>query len=500
MKRNISLAISARGLVSSFVAVILLLGISARLSWSQAASQSTADVQPTAAPETAKSLNGADNSNAVPDRDSEPAPSRGFGLPDSFKNRWIGQVSAGVSHDSGITNSAVENGVPSSASYYGTGLSLAYDLPTKRSDYIFQYGIGARDYWGHSPLDSLTQDLGLSQHARLGKRASWNLNYRFSESPDYSGTLLVESLSQQEALLNPAPAAPGVSIQPAQSPADGLVTLRSTRLSNTIDATLSYTLTSRSQFFLGTSYGRSRFEDPNLFGSDVYAASAGVSYQIDATTAASLSYDGDMTRVAGIDFRTLSQGVSLGISKRLGRRTVLSMAGGPSVLRTRSAGEAIPVSNLVGSFLGTNLVQPTASSRTVSWMGTAALGTNIHNTGVNLSYARSVAGLGGLPGTALSQVATVTLSKVINRRTVINSGMSYNHSQLLGVLNSAGIDQEGFEADLSRTLTRNIDMTMFYVYSRNSHGLHGPAIANRNSVGVSVVYNFRRLPFPSWGA
>jgi hypothetical protein len=508
--------ISFRKLLCSFSTAVLVLALCALPSRSQGPAQSE---------QSAEEPNALSNSpDASPNPEDAPVPkaeraeissgisssgSSPFTLPDAFKKHWLGQLSAGVVRDNGILNGLFPNGSDSHATYSDASVSLAYDLPRKHSDYLLDYSASGRHYNQNPQLDVITHDLGLSQVGELGDRTKWNLNYRFSMTPDFASTLMAESLSQETAFVNPvstvgisaapgflSPLPSGTEMRPVQSPSDGLITLRSIQMTNSTNANLFHALSSRTMLSFGAGYARTRFEDQNLFGNNLYTASATISRSLTPRTSVGISYQAGRMDLSSVFNRTVNQEVALVITELIGHRTVLSLQGGPSRIETR-AQETIPLSSLVADLLDRPSLTHTTSRAAVGWLGIASIASNIHNLGVNVRYKRSVAGIGGLGGASLSQAAAVNLAREIGQKTSIFAGVSYTHSQMLGTVNPIRLDQEGFTASVTRRFTRDLDLTSFFVYTKVLRGLHGTTLVNRNSVGVSLVYNFHRLTPPA---
>lgn len=452
--------------------------------------------------------------------------SRGFmpyTLPDLFKGHWVGTFSAGEVRDNGILNGHFQNGASPNATFSDASAAFAYDLRQRNSDYLLDYRIGARHYSRYGQLDVLTHDLSLSQTTDFGAHTRWTLAYRYSMTPDLAGSLMAETLATQMAFINPVPkvavaglggaqglgfanplpiTSPGGSsvlqapFQPVQTPADGLITLRSLRMTNASHAGLSHQLGYRTMLSFEAGFNRERFEDPNLFGSNQYSISAGITHLLTRRTSIGLSVGDARMDVSSVFDRTTSQGVSVVITRQLGLRSVISFQAGPAEIRSRGQ-QSILLPSLLGNLLGRPSLTRGATHSTLNWLGGATYLTNIHNVGFGLSYTRSVTDTGGLAGAALTQNGIVTLSKTFRERTILSVEASYGHYQMLGFVNPIKLDQEGLSVNFTRQLSPSLDFTSYFQYAKSLRGMQGPVLLDHNLVGVRVVYYFHRLSLPT---
>jgi hypothetical protein len=422
-----------------------------------------------------------------------------YSLPELFKKHWVARFSVGETREKGILNSRFPDlGTPYTTNTE-VGASLAYDLATKRASYLFDYHTAARHYNRFSSLDAVTHDLGLSQVANLGVNTTWTAHYRFSMTPDVGNSLIGETVAAQAVQINPVPSSGVAGVLPLGgapsvqlSPADGLLTTRSVHMAHNGQVSLTHQFGSRLATFFSAGYNGTRFQDPNLFPSDGYSVSGGLSRVVTARTAIGLAFQGQRTDIHGNSSRTLSRGGSVVITRQIGRSSLLSLSGGPSWIESRGQ-QAVPLSPLLASLLGVPALRRIASHQNIGWLGSGSFQTTFHTVAMGLSYSRSISSTGGLGASSISQTGALTFSKEFRQRTAVSLGLSYGHSQLLGLTDSITLDQQGLTARLTRKVARSIDVSGFFLYARTSHGLHGPAILNHNQTGIRIVYYMHRV-------
>lgn len=439
-----------------------------------------------------------------------------YGLPDLFAGHLIGHFSIGQNRDNGILNGHVANAGISSLSYTDVSTGFAYDLRRRRSDYAVDYRGTARHYSQFSNLDVLTHDLGLSQSLLISPRVNWNLDHRFNMTPDLAGSLMAETLARQLSFINPLPMVAvfgagmagqsaflnplpvGATIIPkgfhaATSAAEGLLTLRSMRMSNLSNAALTFDATAQTKLSLNMGFSRQRFQDRNLFGTNQYNLSAGFSRLLTPRNSMSLSLVGTRLDMAQVFQQTTNAGIQIGFTRQLGRRSIVSLEFGPGQTRVDSQ-QSIVLPALIADLLGRkSLVRDTARS-TIGWLGAAGFRTTVHNTGIHLGYNRSITDSGGLAGASLTETGTVSVSKALGQRTNVMVSLSYSHMQMLGVQVPLNIDQQALMASFTRQLSRNLDFSTLFNYAKSMRGgLHGPTLLDHNLVGIRLTYFFHRL-------
>lgn len=317
-----------------------------------------------------------------------------------------------------------------------------------------------------------------------------------------------EELSQDLSFTNPVPevgmsAAPtftnplpvGTSMQPVLSPADGLITLRSMQTLDSSSANLSQMLSSRTTLSFHAGYVYDRFQDKNLFGNDQYLLGAAISYRATPRTTLGVNYQAWRMDLSSVSDRTTYQEVELAITKQIGQRSVLTIQGGPTLIDLRGQ-ETITLPSLLANLLGKTSLNRTSSQSVLGWVGGATLDSNIQSLGLSLGYSRSISGSGGLGGSAISQVASLSVRREFRQRTTILVGLSYLHSQLLGIFNPIQLDQEGLTGSLTRKISRDVDCGLFFMYAKVLQGFQGNTLLDHNQAGVRLTYNFHRLTLP----
>ena len=478
-----------------------------------------------------KSANPARSSGSEPDAQTGFL-SSGVELPSVFpmilQSNLIGRFSIGETYDSGLLNGRSAN---TSDTFTEASASFAYQLRRKRSEYTADYRYSARYYNRFSNLNVIFHDLGLSQIRQLTPHLTWNLNYRYSLTPDYSGGLLQETLAKElsfvtplsfanplptAGMLNPAPslnpgissgntifANPlpgGVSLLPATvntlpqmlSPGDGLLALRSIRMTNHAATNLNYDLNPRTAFFSQAGFQRMRYEDNILFGSDNYSLSAGMRHLFSPRTSVGIAYQGARYELPFRRNRATTQGFVVSLNRQLTRTTLLTLAMGPMWTQYQSQ-ETIPLSPLLANLLGRPSLSRDVTRALPSWMGSIGIATQWHRMNLNFQYQRSVGSSNGLGGASLQQRYSASVGRQLRQGTTFSVKASYLQSDFLAILDPIRLNQRALSGTFTHRLSSSLDLVAFVNYSKMLRGLQNSFLLNHNQFGIRFQYHFPRL-------
>lgn len=473
----------------------------------------------------APSTQGSGNDAAVSGDSSSPAISGAnsfwggglgtYGLPDMFARHLIANFSIGQNRDNGILNGRIGSSGISSLSFTDIASEVAYDYRQRRSDYAIQYRANGRHYAQYSQLDVLGHDLGLSQSLTISRRVNWVLNHRFSMTPDLAGSLMAETLANQLGFINPLPSVavfgggnaqsgfmnplpPGATViahgfQPATSPSEGFITLRSMRISNFSDAKLSFNRSPQTQLSLNMGLSRLRYQDKNLFGTNQYKVNASMSQVLTSRTTVTLGFQGTRLDLSSVLQQTTHAGLRAGFTRQLSRRNVFSaeFGLGDTIVEAQ---QTIPLPTLLSNLLGRNTLVRKAARSNIGWLGAATFATNVHDTGIHIRYDRDISDSGGLGGASLTQKGSVDVSRRLGQRTNLVASLSYHHLMMLGLQNPLAIDQQGLSVSITRQLNRNMDFSTSFNYAKSTRGgLRGPVLLDHNLVAIRLTYFFHRL-------
>ena len=443
-------------------------------------------------------------------------------FPMALQRNLISRFSIGEIYESGLWNGRYAN---QSDTFTEASASFAYNLRRKRAEYAIDYRGSARHYRRYSSLDVLSHDLGLSQIRRLTPHLTWNLNYRYSFTPDYYGGLLQESLAQELSFMNPLPIAgilnpaarlnpgiasgntvfanplpAGVSMLPATvntlpqmlSPGDGLLALRSIRMTNHAATNLNYDLNPRTAFFSQAGFQRMRYEDNILFGSDNYSLSAGMRHLFSPRTSVGIAYQGARYELPFRRNRATTQGFVVSLNRQLTRTTLLTLAMGPMWTQYQSQ-ETIPLSPLLANLLGRPALSRDVARALPSWMGSMGVATQWHRLNLNLNYCRSVGSTNGLGGASLQQHYSASLGRPLGRKTSFSVTAVYSQSEFLAIRDPIRLNQRALSGTFTHRLSSSLDLVAFVNYSKMLRGLQNSFLLNHNQFGIRFQYHFPRL-------
>jgi hypothetical protein len=425
-------------------------------------------------------------------------------------------------YESGILNGRVRD---EEDTYTEASAAFFYNLRRKRSEYVFDYRGGARHYRQNSNLDALSHDFGLSQIRQLTSRLTWTVNYRYGFTPDYYGGLTQENLAREYSLVNPIPTSrvisPTATFQPTSSslqntfvnplpssvsllpttvntlpqtvaPGDGLIGLRSIRMTNHATTGLSYQLSYRTSFFTQAGYQRTRYQDPNLFNSDGYNVSAGIRHAFTARTEVGLAYQGSRSELSRYASRVVSQGVVVSLNRQLTRSTFVTLSAGP-MLNNQNGQEVIPLSPLLSNLLGRSTLSRDASQQRLSWMGNAGLSTQLLGLNLSFGYDRLVSATGGLGGSSLRNNYSASMGRRFGRRTSFSVSASYLQSDLYGISDRLRYAQQALDARFSRQVSSGLDFVLFARHSKMLQGFGDSFRYNHNQFGIGFQYHLPRV-------
>ena len=472
-----------------------------------------------------KSANPARSSGLEPDAQAGFL-SNGVELPSVFpmilQRNLISRFSMGEIYDSGLRNGPYAN---ESDTFTEASASFAYQLRRKRTEYAVDYRYSARFYNRFSNLNVIAHDLGLSQIRQLTRHLAWNLNYRYNLTPDYSGGLLQESLAREFSFANPLPTAGmlnpvpslnpgmssggaifanplpgGVSLLPTTvntlpqmlSPGDGLLALRSIRMTNHAATNLNYDLNARTAFFSQAGFQRMRYEDRNLFGADSYSISAGMRHLFSPRTSAGIAYQAGRTELPFLRHRYTSQGFVVSLNRQLTQSTYLTLTVGPAWADLQSQ-ETIPLSPLLANLLGRPALSRDVARALPSWMGSMGVATQWHRLNLNLNYGRSVGSTNGLGGASFQQHYSASLGRPLGRKTSFSVTAVYSQSEFLAIRDPIRLNQRALGGTFTRRLSSSLDLVAFVNYSKILTGLQSSFLLNHNQFGIRFQYHFPRL-------
>ena len=443
-------------------------------------------------------------------------------FPIQLQKNLVTRISLSETYNSGLQTGGLQN---ASDIHTEASSSFTYNFRRSRSEFVVDYRLGARHYNRNSNLDVITHDLGISQIRQLSPHLTWKMNYRYSFTPDYAGSLLQDDLAREFSIINPLPSGPvggtspgatpvapslgatfvnplpgGVSLLPGPvnplggvaAAGDGLQTVRSVRMTNHAATDLNYTLSSRTAIFFQAGFRRTWYEDSSLFGTDDYNLSLGTQYASSPRTNLGVSYQAGLNDLDAVLNRTFTQSIVVSFSRQLIPRTTLSITAGPMYTRTRSQ-EEIPLSPLLANLLGRPALYHEVSETRPSWMGSLGIVTQWRQFNPSFNYNRTVSSSSGLGGASLQESFSAGLSRQLGRRTSFSLRAVYSQSKLLGTLDPVQFRQRALSGTFTRQLSSGLDFEAFVNYSKVLKGVQSSYRAAQSQAGIRLQLHLPRV-------
>ena len=407
-------------------------------------------------------------------------------LPNFFNRHLVSRFSVGEGYESGIYNSNFTNANDTSPE---ASASFLYDLKRQHSGYTFDYAGSARRYNRISRLNLVTHQAGLGQVVQWTPRLSSDLRYRFSFTPDFPGSLLQDSVSQDLSLANPSAGSPPLTI-PAQQ---GLVTVRSFSMTHMAQGGLSYQPSLSTRFSVQGDFRRLRYQDHNLFGSDNANISARAERSLTRRTVLGILYGGSwFHQPGGVLGRTITHNGSLFLSQELTRHVTFSATGGRS-WSFSTGNQVIPLSPELSDLLGVPVLIRSFSQSFSSWIGSANLLAHWQGVNFGFAYSRAVMNNNLLGRPALTQSFSLNFGKQLGRSSNVAGSIAYQQNDLFTVQNLGRLEQGVASVNFTRKLGSGLDFSMFGNYSRMLHGVQTPFVFNRLQGGIRFAFNLPRV-------
>jgi hypothetical protein len=412
------------------------------------------------------------------------------GLPSRLKGGFQASFGLGESYYREKANAGQNNAV---YAYTNANAALAYNFRRKQSQYVFDYHASAQYYPRSTNQNIVAHDLGLSQSLSLGRHFTITNTYRFTLTPNYAPGLLGDAAAVQASLVSPVitvtNAIPPALVNPLPTftaPGDGLLTFRSVLMSQTAQSNVSYHLGAQTSAFVGAGVQKTQLTKSDLFGSNLYSGSLGITHNFSARTNGSLAYQAGLSDFSTTANRNFSQGVVFSIGRQVLRNVTLQIGVGPSLVRSKGL-QAITLPPDLAALLGRTTVYRNTSQSIFGWIGNASLGTQWHRTNITVGYNRGVTSMTGLASIANQQASSISLGRQLGRRTQVSLSGSYLISQFLAIQTPLRLKQWAATATISHQISSSIDMAALADYSKVlSSGLP----LNGEMYGISLQYHF----------
>ena len=408
-------------------------------------------------------------------------------LPSIFKKHLISSFSASQVYERGIWNGSHSD---SKDTYTEAAASFLYDLERKHSEYTFDYHASARHYNRFSGLDTVSHQAGFGQVVHWSPRLSTVLRYRISLTPDYSGDLLQESISRELSLASPSPVPEPLTI-PAEQ---GLVTLRSNRMTHNADVNLSYLAGRNTMFSVGGSAERRRYQDGNLFGSEHASIAVQVQRTLSPRTSVAIAYQGSGFRQPGGLDRTIVQAGSLSLQRQFTPHLTIRLTAGR--WWSHSTGrEVIPLSPVLSDLLGTPALIRDNSLSFSSWTGSANLLTHWQWRKVDFgfTYDRGITNNNLLSRPADTQSFGLSLGRQFGKSAFLSGNAVYQQHEFFTLRDADRIDQGVLRVIFSRKLFAGLDFSMFANYSKLLQEAKRSFLFDHAQGGIRFTYHLPRV-------
>ena len=308
------------------------------------------------------------------------------------------------------------SGLTAWSSFYG-GLDLR--RVSRRSELILNYLGGGLISSNGSANDSLIQQL------ELGEKLSWRRSaISFFDLLSYlPETSFGFSLPSEPNLTS----GQALSVQPALTPTQSILTTRGQRISNSFLAEVDTALTTRSSLTFVGSYSLLRFPAGGFLNFDDTIFQAGLNHQMTRDDTIALLYRFSAFRYNNFDHSIDGHAVQFTYGRRITGRLAFQLAAGPEVGLFHR-----PISTAAGS--GGDSATATNSSPQVYWTLDTSMTYQRKRAQFALAYDRSLSGGAGVLAGAVDNQVSGSMNSKLSRK--LNGGLVLGYARNEG-LNAA---------------------------------------------------------------
>ena len=275
------------------------------------------------------------------------------------------------------------------------------------------------------------------------------------------------------------------SYNPNLLPSQSILTVRSSRLSNTAVGELEYILSRKSSFTASASYGILHFQQAGFVNNSDVALRAGYSYSPTRRDTFALFYGFSVFRFEGSPQQIHDQTVHLAYGRRITGRLALELSAGPDLYTFRNP-----------------LV---ASERQISWELDSALTYRLPKTDFRIAYTSYLTGGAGvLPG-ARSDDVRLTATRQLSRKLYSSLDLGYARNtalqQTTQVTGNQAFNTWYAGLQLRRPMGRYMNVFLDYYFQRQSSDIAlcavsicGGPTTLRHHFGIGFDWHRRPIP------
>lgn len=315
---------------------------------------------------------------------------------------------------------------------------------------------------GNGGIPSSTfQNLSFSQVLNFGR-----YNFVVADAVSYLPTAAASGLSGipgvGDANLPPGQFLPG---------SQGVLSNYSTRVDNTVSASLSRSFTGKTSITGRANYTLDRFLGTQSYGaieSDSYSYLLGAEHRLDARS--SIGLNGNFSRYVylGQDITTDAEGVSAQYSRQLTRRASLSLSAGPQYITSNT---------------------PLIPSR-LSFIANTGFSYGSRESGVSFSYGRSTGSGSGVVAGALTDSAQAAYQRRFGPALNASASVAYIRTQSLSQAPGLAFKSNAIVGGLqaNRAIVRNVSAYASYTLERQNYS--GTTAGNFTFNGLTQILGF----------
>jgi hypothetical protein len=277
----------------------------------------------------------------------------------------------------------------------------------------------------------------------------------------------------------------GGSFNPTFQPSQSILTVRSTRLSNTAVGEVQYILSRKSSLMASASYGILRFQHAGFVNNSDVALRAGYSYNLTPRDTIALVYGFSMFRFGGRPQQIYNHTVHLAYGRRITGRLALELSAGPDLHTFRNP--------LAGA------------GRQLSWGLESAWTYRFPKTDFKIAYTSYLTGGAGVLSGARSDQVRLTAGRRLSRNlsSSLDLGFARNTplQQTMQVTGNPAFNTWYAGLQLRRPLGRYMDVILNYYFQRQSSDIAlcavnicGGPTTLRHHFGLGFDWHRRPIP------
>ena len=276
----------------------------------------------------------------------------------------------------------------------------------------------------------------------------------------------------------------GANFNPSFQSSQSILTVRSTRLSNTAVGQVEYVVSKKSSLTASASYDTLRFDQAGFLDNSNVALRASYSYNPTPRNTVALSYGFSLFRFGKITQQVHDQNVHLAYGRRVTGRLALELSAGPDIY---------------------TFTNPLAgSARQLSWSVDGAWTYRFPKTDLRMAYTSYLTGGAGVLAGARSDEVRLTATSRLSRNVSSSLDLGYSHNAVLQ--QTTNVTGNAFNTwyaglQLTRPLGRYTNVYLNYYFQRQTSDVALCAVSvcggpNTLRHHFGLGFSWHRRPIP----